>query len=245
MGCFDTQSSFRRLRPLKISRGLAALTLLLSLTSLHAEFLYKDDVVKNEKFAQDIESIGSELKAKTGVSLYLVMVRDLDNNESISDFEKRISTDVNNSGVILTFIELQKQVDILARPTSLYKDFNKNQVLSPNATFIGAAMTTVMFARTMDEAKEFMSTYGGRILPMLAERAKGDAIVKKYSVAMFNGYVDIADQIAASHGQTLTSTGGNGGRYFIDAVRVIFYSIIIFSLGIYIWRRFFKKREQK
>jgi len=245
MGCFDTQSSFYRLKPLKILRGLSALTLLLSLTSLHAEFLYKDDVVKNEKFAQDIESIGSELKAKTGVSLYLVMVRDLDNNESISDFEKRISIDVNNSGIILTFVELKKEVDILARPASLYKDFNKNQVLNPNATFIGAVMTSVMFARTIDEAKEFMRNYGGRILPMLSERAKGDDIVKKYTVAMYNGYVDIADQIATSHGKTLTSTGGNGGRYFIDSVRIIFYSIVFFSLGIYIWRRFLKKREQK
>jgi len=245
MGSFNTQSSFRRLKPLKISRGLAALTLFLSITSLHAEFLYKDDVVKNANFTQQIESIGSELKNKTGVSLYLVMVRDLENNESISDFEERISADMNDTAVIMTFVELKKEVDILARPTSLYKNFNKNQVLNPNATFIGAVITTVMFARTLDDAKEFMSNYGGRILPMLAERAKGDAIVQKYSVAMYNGYVQVADQIAASHGKTLTSTGGDGGRYFIDAVRVIFYSIILFSLAIYVWRRFFKKREQK
>ena len=100
---------------MRFSRGLAALILLAFFTlSLHAEFLYKDDVVKNQKFTQEIESVGRELKAKTGVSLYLVMVRDLENNESISDFEKRIAHESNNSAVIMTFVELQKQVDILA-----------------------------------------------------------------------------------------------------------------------------------
>ncbi len=228
-----------------LSRGLLALTFFLSLTSLHAEFLYKDDVVKNENFTQQIEAIGSELKDKTGVSLYLVMVRDTENNESISDFEERISADMNETAVIVTFVELRKEVDILARPTSLYKDFNKKKILSPNATFIGSVISTVIFARSFDEAKELMSNYGGRILPILAERAKGDAIVDKYSVAMYNGYVDTADQIAASRGLVLNSTGGEGGQILLDVIRLIFYGTILLVLIIYVYRRFFKKRELK
>lgn len=231
---------------LKFSRGLAALTLVLSfLTSLHAEFLYKDDVVNNPKFTQQIESIGSELKAKTGISLYLVMLRDLDSNESITDFEKRISAETNGSAVIMTFVELKKEVDILARPTSLYNDFNKGQVLSPNATFIGAVVSSIMFARSYDEVKELISNRGGTILPILAERAKGAEIVSKYSVAMYNGYADVAEQIAASKGQTLSSSAGTGSQTFIDILRLIFYGIILYALFIYVRGRFFKKRETK
>lgn len=231
---------------LKFSRGLAALTLVLSfLTSLHAEFLYKDDVVKNPKFTQQIESIGSELKAKTGISLYLVMLRDLDSNESITDFEKRISAETNGSVVIMTFVELKKEVDILARPTSLYNDFNKGQVLSPNATFIGAVVSSIMFARSYDEVKELISNRGGTILPILAERAKGAEIVSKYSVAMYNGYADVAEQIAASKGQTLSSSAGTGSQTFIDILRLIFYGIILYALFIYVRGRFFRKRETK
>lgn len=231
---------------LKFSRGLAALTLVLSfLTSLHAEFLYKDDVVKNPKFTQQIESIGSELKAKTGISLYLVMLRDLDSNESITDFEKRISAETNGSAVIMTFVELKKEVDILARPTSLYNDFNKGQVLSPNATFIGAVVSSIMFARSYDEVKELISNRGGTILPILAERAKGAEIVSKYSVAMYNGYADVAEQIAASKGQTLSSSAGTGSQTFIDILRLIFYGIILYALFIYVRGRFFRKRETK
>lgn len=231
---------------MKISRGLAALTLLTTfLSPLYAEFLYKDEVVKNPNFTKQIETIGAELKAKTGVSLYLVMVRDLEENQSISDFEKCISAETNGSAVIMTFVELKKEVDILARPTSLYKDFNKAQILSPNATFIGAVVSTVMFARSIDEAKELLSNSGGTILPILAERAKGNDIVKKYSVGMYNGYADTAEQIAASRGQILSTSAGTGSQTFIDILRVIFYGIILYALTMYVWRRFLKKRETK
>ncbi|HEX5623558.1 MAG TPA: 3-dehydroquinate dehydratase [Sulfuricurvum sp.] len=229
---------------MRLSRGLAALTFWLTLLpSLHAEFLYKDDVVNNPNFTQQIEAIGAELKAKTGVSLYMVMVRDLDNNESISDFEQRISSQINEPAVIMTFVELQKQIDILARPTSLYKDFNKAQVLSPNATFIGALVSSVMFARSYDEARELIVNRGGTVLPILAEKTKGGDTVKKYSVAMYNGYTDVAEQIAAAHGQTLSTSAGSGSKNFIDILRVIFYGTILYGIYLYIKRRRALKKE--
>lgn len=229
---------------MKILRGLSALILFTLLSSsLHAEFLYKDEVVNSAVFTKQIETIGAELKAKTGVSLYLVMLRDLEDNQSISDYEKRITKQTHDSVVILTFVELQKQVDILARPASLYKDFNKPQILSPNATFVGAVVSSIMFARSMDEAKEFLSNSGGTILPILGERAKGDDIVQKYSVAMFNGYSDTAEQIAASRGQSLSSSAGTANQTFIDIIRLIFYGTLLIALGRYLWGRFYKRKE--
>ena len=230
---------------MRILRGLYALTLLtLFSSSLHAEFLYKDEVVNNAVFAKQIETIGAELKAKTGVSLYLVMVRDVEGNQSISDYEKRISAETNDSVVILTFVELQKQVDILARPASLYKDFDKAQILSPNATFVGAIVSSIMFARSIDEAKELLSNSGGTILPILGERAKDEDIVKKYSVGMFNGYADLAEQIAGSRGITLSSSAGTANQTFIDIIRVIFYGTLLIALGRYLWGRFYERKEK-
>lgn len=229
-----------------LSRGLAALTLIVLFAfSLHAEYLYKDDVVKNPNFTQQIEAIGSELKAKTGVSLYLVMVRDLEENQSIADFEKQIVSEAKEPAVIMTFIELKQQVDILARPVSLYEHFDKQQVLSPNATFIGAVVSAVMFARSFDEAKELIVNRGGTVLPILAERAKGDDIVKKYSVAMYNGYADVAEQIAAHNNVTLSTSAGSGSKTFIDILRTIFYGIILYSLFLYIRGKYFRKEDKK
>ena len=227
------------------SRGLAALilTVLFSLT-LHAEYLYKDDVVKNPQFEEQINAIGAELKAKTGVSLYLVMVRDLEENQSIADFEKQLASEIKEPAVIMTFIELQQKVDILARPVSLYEHFNKAQVLSPNATFIGSVVSAVMFARSYDEAAELISNRGGTILPILAERAKGAEIVSKYSVAMFNGYSDVAEQIAEHQNVTLSSSAGSGSKNFIDILRVIFYGIILYAIIVYVRGRYFRKKKE-
>lgn len=227
-----------------LSRGLAALTFIVfSALSLNAEYLYKDDVVKNPHFAEQINAIGTELKAKTGVSLYLVMVRDLDENQSIADFEKQLASELDEPAVIMTFIELKQKVDILARPVSLYEHFNKQQVLSPNATFIGSVVSAVMFARSYDEAKELIANRGGTILPILAERAKGDDIVSKYSVAMFNGYADVAEQIAAHKGETLSSSAGSGSKNFINILRVIFYGIILYAIILYIRGKYFRKKD--
>ncbi|MDD2839125.1 3-dehydroquinate dehydratase [Sulfuricurvum sp.] len=226
-----------------LSRGLAALTFLFFSLSLNAEYLYKDDVVHNPKFAEEINAIGAELKAKTGVSLYLVMVRDTNDRQDVAAFEKQLASELKEPAVIMTFIELQQQVDILARPVSLYEHFNKAQILSPNATFIGSVVSAIMFARSYDEAKELIVNRGGTVLPILAEKTKGDETVQKYSVAMFNGYSDTADQIAESYGVTLSSSAGNGSRNFIDILRIIFYGIILFAIAKYLRGKYFRKKE--
>lgn len=227
-----------------LSRGLAALTLtILFSLSLHAEYLYKDDVVKNPRFSEQINAIGAELKAKTGVSLYLVMVRDVEENQSIADFEKQLASELKEPVVIMTFVELKQKVDILGRPVSLYEYFDKAQVLSPNATFMGSVVSAAMFARSFDEAAELISNRGGTILPILAERAKGVEIVSKYSVAMFNGYSDVAEQIAKHHNVTLSSSAGSGSKNFIDILRVIFYGIILYAIIIYLRGKYFRKKK--
>jgi hypothetical protein len=226
------------------TRGLAALILTLFISvSLHAEFLYKDDVVHNDLFAEQIESYGAELYAKTGVSLYLVMLRDLDANQTIADLEKSLAGELHEPFVVLTFVELQKKVDILARPLSLYKDFDKQQVLSPNASFAAALISAVMFGRSVSDYKEMLSHYGGTILPVLAEKAKGPDIVKKYSVAMYNGYADIADQIAATRNVELSASAGNAGKIFLDLLRLVFYGIILYALIIYIRNKLGKRKK--
>jgi hypothetical protein len=229
-----------------ISRGLAALvfTLLFS-NSLFAEYLYKDDVVQRDSFSKEIDKIGSELYEKTGVSLYLVMVRDLDANQTIAGYELELAKELKAPAVILSFVELKKQVQILANPTTLYEEFDKNSILSPNATFIGAVVSSIMFARSFDDVKEFMSSYGGVILPVLAERAKGDDIVNKYAVAMFDGYSEIAEQIADSRGIKLESAAGNSNQITIDIIRIIFYGVLLLFVFKYIRGRFFGSRRNE
>jgi hypothetical protein len=235
-----------------ITRGLAALILtFIFSTTLFAEYLYKDEVVHNPDFSNEINGIGAELYKKTGIALYLVMVRDLEDNQSIVNYEIELMKELEKPAVLLTFVELKKQVDILVRGNditeteSLYKDFDKKQILSPSATFIGAVVSAVMFGRSLDDYKEIFGNYGGTILPVLAEKAKGKDIVEKYSVAMYNGYTDIADQIADSKGVELSSSAGNGSAYFIDFLRLLFYGIILWAFYKYFRIKFFSKRKNE
>ena len=227
------------------TRGLAALILTLFFsTSLFAEYLYQDDVVQKESFANAINPIGQELFEKTGVNLLLVMVRDLENNQSIAEYALTIAKQQSNPTVIAIFAENQKQVQIIASSPELYERFDREQILSPNASFIGAVISSVMFAKSFDDVKEEMSNYGGVVLPVLAERAKGKDVVEKYAVAMFNGYSETAEQIADSYGVTLDSAAGNGNQIAIDVIRYIFYGTILFAIfGYFRGRRRAKLRE--
>ena len=229
------------------TRGLAALILTLFFsTSLFAEYLYQDDVVQKESYADAINPIGQELYEKTGVRLYLVMIRELENNQSIASYALDIAKQQPDPTVVLILSELDKQVQIVASSPELYKRFNKKMILSPNASFIGALISSIMFARSFDDVKEEMGNYGGVILPVLAERAKGKDVIEKYAVAMFNGYSETAEQIAASYNVDLEKAAGNGNQIGIDIIRYIFYGTILYAIfGYFRGRRRAKLREAK
>ena len=229
----------------KFSRGLFALVLLLStFSSLNAEYLYKDEVIFNPKMTQDVETIGKELHEKTGIALRLVVLKELDANQSIVDYEKNLVQTFKEPTVLLTFSELNQKVDILARPESLYKYFDKKQVLSPTATQLQALFMAVFFSGSFDDFKNNLAAYSGTIIPILAEKTKGEDTINKYGTALFNGYADIAEQVAASKNVKLDSAVGNANRYTIEIFKVGFYSFILYGLYVYIKRKFAMKKRK-
>jgi hypothetical protein len=229
----------------KFNRGLLALAFIItSYTNLKAEYLYKDEVIQNPKLSQDIEKMGEELHKKTGIAVRLVAIRELDNNQSIVDYEKNLISTFKEPTILLTFSELNEKVDILSRPESLYKCFDKKQVLSPTATQLQALFMAIFFSGNFQDFKENISNYGGSIIPILAEKTKGDDTINKYGVALFNGYVDIAEQVAASKNVTLDTAVGNSNRYTIEILKLAFYSFIVYGLYVYFKRRISNKKNQ-
>lgn len=219
----------------KFIRGLFALVLsFYAIIPLNAEYLYKDEVISNTKLAQDVETMGKELHEKTGIALRLVVIKELDNNQTIVDYEKSLIQNFNEPTILLTFSEMNQKVDILARPESLYKYFDRKQVLSPTATGLQAFFMAVFFSSSYDNFKENVTNYGGSIIPILAEKAKGEDIINKYSVALFNGYADIAEQVASSKKVNLDSAIGNSNRYTIEILKILFYSFILYVIYKYI-----------
>ena len=180
---------------------------------------------------QDVEKLGKELHDKTGIVLRLVVIKEL-----MKGFKEPT--------ILLTFSELNQKVDILCRPESLYKYFDKKQILSPTASSAQALFMALFFSANFDDFKNNLADYGGSIIPLLAEKSKGGETVQKYSAALFNGYADIADQVAASKGIKLENGVGNTNRYAMEIIKTIFYLIVLYGLYLYIKRKIYIKKSK-
>lgn len=229
---------------MKYSRGLAALTFILLFQALlNAEYLYKDEVVHNPQFREDVNQLGSELYEKTGISLRLVMIRELPEGQHISEYEKELMKEFSEPTILLTFSELNSKVDILASDESLYKYFDKKQILSPVASFLQAFVMATFYSDSFASFKETIGDHGGTIIPLLAQKAKKGELLGKYSGSMFNGYGDIADQIAQSKGIELEYGIGNANKNVIFIVKSFFYLILLYGIFAYLRRVIFRKRH--
>jgi hypothetical protein len=225
---------------LRFSRGLAALILvLLFKTSLTAQYLYKDEVIFNPAFNNEVEKLGSELYQKTGISLRLIMLKELPNKMSIVDYEKELMKDFSEPTILLAFSEMNSKVDILASEPSLYEYFNKKQILSPVSSPVQAFVVALLNMDFSDMVS------GGTILPLLAQKAKPGEVLGKYSGSMFNGYADIAEQIADSKNIVLQNAVGSANQTTILVVKVLFYGFIVYGIFLYIKRKLFYRSQKK
>lgn len=198
---------------MKTYRGLLALLLILSFTvSLQANFIVIDEVVKNQTFYDPIEAMGKELSEKTGINLYMSLIKELDDKQSIIDYQKALIKTLKEPAVLLSFVENSKQVQIYADDKSLYKTFDKDQIMNPMAIW---------------------PFFNGAIIPVLSVRSKDDIAAKEqYSAAMFNGYAEITEQIAASKGITLDTAIGNSSRNVYKIMITALFFISVFT----VWR---------
>ena len=222
-----------------LSRGLLALIYTFVFhTNLSAEYLYKDEVIFNPSFSESVETLGTELYEKTGISLRLLMLKELPNKMHIVEYEKELAKEFNEPTILLTFSEMDSKVDIYANDATLYKYFDKKQILAPVSSSVQAFVIALI---NMDFSD---MTSGGTILPLLAQKAKKGQVLGKYSGSMFNGYADIAEQIAESKNIILENAVGNANKKSILLVKIIFYGFLFYGIFMYIKRRLYFRRKR-
>ncbi len=209
---------------MKTDRGLLALlsTLLFTL-SLQANFIVIDEVVKNQSFYDVIEPMGQELSDKTGINLYMSLIKELDDKQSIIDYQKALIKTLEQPAVLLSFVENDKQVQIYADDKSLYKTFDKDQIMDPLAIW---------------------PFFNGVIIPVLSVKSKDDIAAKEqYSAAMFNGYAEISEQIAESKGVVLETAVGNESKNVYKVLITILFLISAYTAWRLIYDYLKRKRE--
>ena len=230
---------------MNFSRGLAALIFIVLFQNILVadEYLYKDEVIHNQKFTQDVNKLGSELYAKTGVSLRLVCIKEAKPFKNIFEYEKNLIQEFKEPTILLAFSELDKKVDIYVNDTSLYKYFDREQVLSPAASPLQAFAIAVTSSDSFDNFMAHLTNYGGTILPLIGLKTKQHEILGMYSAALYNGYSDISEQVAKTKGVSLENAAGNTNKNTIFLIKLLFYGVILYAIIQFIRRAKYKREH--
>ncbi len=100
---------------------------LLPVSVFAKDFVVYDDILE-EKTAQKIEEMGSELFAKSGVKVILIAKKS--GNENILDYEQNFAKNLTPPYVLLTLFQAEQKVDIYTSK-GLEKEFDREALLSP------------------------------------------------------------------------------------------------------------------
>jgi hypothetical protein len=112
--------------------GVSALALLLffmvKVQASSGFFILKNEAIINPKSVQKINEIGSELKSKTAVNLFLV-AKDSINNQTIVAFEKEVASTLVKPFILLAYAKEEKKVDIITSSKELDEIVDKDDIL--------------------------------------------------------------------------------------------------------------------
>ncbi|HIC42974.1 MAG TPA: hypothetical protein EYO73_01355 [Sulfurimonas sp.] len=210
---------------MKRYKGLIPLLAILCFTNpVLAKFIIVDEVVKIDGFNEQIEPMGRELFEKTGVNLYVSLVKETDNNESIIEYQKALIKTLDEPAILFSFVENSKQVQIYAEDKSLYKLFDREQIMDPLAIW---------------------PFFNGRVIPIIGARAPKEVQDKdKYAVAMFNGYAEISEQVAESKDVVLSTAVGDTNK-LVYKVLISLLSIITLITILKLIRDWYRIKKNK
>ena len=173
-------------------------------------YILNDDNLIDDRAKEKINQIGSEVKSKLGINIYVYTKSTLDLNENIKtkekieiikNFENQLLSNVEKPYVLLTLAVEETHVNLLTSD-DLKDKINKNEILD------------------------------GYVVPLLASKDK-NTLFAKVSAATLNGYAAIADILAESQNIKLESSIGSGGKVSSTIWRVVMYSLIVSGLLAY------------
>ena len=173
-------------------------------------FLLSEDVIIDKRALNKITEIGTEVKSKLGVDIYIYAKTKLSQNE-IKDMDQRIQiikttesnliNKLNGSYVLMTLALDFTHVNILASDDIKHL-IDKNDVLN------------------------------GYVIPLLASKDK-NTLYAKASAAMLNGYAQIGDVLAESKGIKLESSIGSGGKTTGTIWKMFMYTLVLGGIVLY------------
>ncbi len=199
---------------------MALIAILCFSNPLLAKYIVIDEVVKVDGFNEQIEPMGEELSAKTGINLYMSLVKETQSNQTIIEYQQALIKTLEEPAVLFSFVENSKQVQIYAEDKSLYTLFDREEIMNPLAIW---------------------PFFNGRVIPIIGAKAPKEIDPKdKYAVAMYNGYAEISEQIAEAKGVVLDTAVGDTNKNIYKVIITFMFLlsfITVIKLGYDAYRR--------
>ncbi|RBQ26491.1 MULTISPECIES: hypothetical protein [Arcobacteraceae] len=199
----------KNLRFIKVG-VIFSLLLFLYTNSFAQTYILNDDGLIDDRAKDKIIQMGSEVKSKLGVNIYVYAKSNLgleqdtktkDKIEKVKLNESELLKDLQNPYVLLTIYVEENMVN-LSFSDSLKTIVDKNDILN------------------------------GYVVPLLASKDK-NTLYAKVSAATLNGYAAIADTLAEKQDIKLESSIGSAGKISSTIWRVFMYFLIISGLLAY------------
>lgn len=186
-------------------------------TSLFASYAYDGDVDINEKTQEKLKEMGEELFEKTGISTVIVAKEFLDKKSYLETKDKYLK-ELKEPYVLWIFSKKYDERDSVG---------------------INQLMTSDDIKDKYDESSMF-SPFGGTFTKIIViQKSKSDPT----GAAFLNGYADLTDMLATSHGVTLKSSIGNETRDTMNIARVLMYLTFLFFFVWTVKVKFFSKEK--
>lgn len=201
----------RALQSLKV----AVFALLLFLFPLNAStnfFVLSNDAVIDQRAAAKIAEIGTEVKAKLNVNIYVYGKKTFgvpektptaQKIEYIKKYESKLLEKLQKPYVLLTVALDEVHVNLITSE-KLNKLIDKNEILN------------------------------GYVVPLLASKDK-NTLFSKTSAAILNGYAAIGDTLAEEKGIKLESSIGSAGKTAGTIWKTFMYFLVLGGLFFYVY----------
>jgi hypothetical protein len=187
-------------------------------SSLFAGFLFDSDLSINQKTQSKMKEMGDELFSKTGISTAIVAKKSLNKSQFLE--------------LKSSYLKELKAPYVLWMFAKTYTDEDSNRTGKLNIL-----LSSDDLVGKFDESSMF-SPFGGSFTKLIViQKSKSDPT----GAAFLNGYADLTDMLASSHGVKLDSSIGDETKITMDITRVIFYAIFLFFFLWYAKNKLFKK----
>ncbi|MDD2699300.1 MAG: hypothetical protein PHF17_10900 [Arcobacteraceae bacterium] len=181
-----------------------------------ANFILNTGGLLDERAAQKINTIGTEVNTKLGVHIYLDVKGDNGINPDLP-LKERIA------------IMKTKEEQLILQ---VQNDMNQSKSFAILTLALDQKYANILMSDDLKSILDRDSILDGYVIPLVAAQDK-NTLNSKVSAATLNGYAQIADSLAKNKNITLQSSIGSEGKIASTIWKVFMYTIVLIGIILY------------